>query len=80
MTQSYAYKYGKIIGSITYITAMTHEGKLAAAALCQSGSEGITSTFVPAAALVEFPQWNKSGVKQHPGWFFLGVKAGCKTP
>jgi hypothetical protein len=78
MTQSYAYRYGETIGALAYITAMTSDGKAGAAALCQSETERITSNFVPVADLVDFPQWKKSGVKQHPGWFFLGLKAGCK--
>jgi hypothetical protein len=78
MTQSYAYKYGKTLGSIAYIETMVNDGKAAAGAQCQMDFGNITSSFVPTADLVEFPEWKKSGVKQHVGWFFLGLKAGCK--
>ena len=64
MTQSYAYKHGKTLGSIAYIETMVKDGKAAAAAQCQMDFGNITSSFVPTADLVEFPEWKKSGVKQ----------------
>jgi hypothetical protein len=78
MTQSQAYRYGMVIGDMTWLTANAQNGKLAADAMCQEEAGRITSTFVPDADLVEFPQWKSSQAKGHPGWFFLGIKAGCK--
>jgi hypothetical protein len=80
MQQSYAYRYGQVTGEMTYMMAVAQEGKTAAAALCQDYAGQITSKFVPASDLVEFPQWRKKGVKSHLWWFFLGLKAGCSTP
>lgn len=56
---------------------MSAADREAAAALCAEDTDRITSSFVPAFDLVEFPEWKKSDIKQHLGWFFLGLKAGC---
>jgi hypothetical protein len=79
MTQSSAYRYGTIIGEMAYLDAMHLDGKTMAAAFCQEYTGGVTSSFIPGLALVEFPQWKNSAAKGDMGWFFLGVKAGCKT-
>ncbi len=79
MTQRKAYRYGQVIGKTIFLTTMNQDGKGAAEALCQSETEGITSSFVPTADLVEFPQWKNSAAKGREGWFFMGVKAGCKA-
>jgi hypothetical protein len=63
---------------MTFLTAMNQEGKGAAEAMCQEDTGGITSSFVPTTALIEFPQWKNSDAKGHMGWFFLGIKEGCK--
>jgi hypothetical protein len=47
-------------------------------ALGAAETGGITSSFVPRVALVDFLQWKNSEAKGHIGWFFLGVKEGCK--
>ncbi|MGH3303460.1 MAG: hypothetical protein ACRDOK_17630 [Streptosporangiaceae bacterium] len=78
MTSSHAYRYGQTIGEFAYLDAVNQDGKTAAFAPCQEEAGGITSSFIPAVALVDSPQWKNSEAKGHMGCF-LGVKEGCKV-
>lgn len=71
-------RYSEVIGGMTFVTALTKDHKGAAEARCP-GEPGDHAQLRAHGALVDYPRRKNSEANgRHIGWFFLGVKEGCK--